>query len=318
MAAIAGLAAACVLAGCASPATPQASATPSITATPSTTVPSWSVGDWWNFTSPGGPLTYAVSGQVGSDYTMDTDNAGLAFFDARTDVSTLGAIRVSDLAGSQGKTRVAFFDWPLQDAKQWNTTWDGQQVHVRAHRTSATGAAPARYTMTATRTDGSTYATYDYDAAIRWFSRLAFFDAQGANQYELKLAAHGSAFAKPLVRWSLDPIQDEDYNATPTNDQGQFNVPAGATDVWIQRSVDCTAGSWLVLVGPLGSSAPATGMDDQGTCPAQDTITQVVPVVAGAEGSWGYLTNAAGNPPVHLHVTVLVRTRVTFTAGHTP
>ncbi|MFO1534264.1 MAG: hypothetical protein ABR586_01220, partial [Thermoplasmatota archaeon] len=48
------------------------------------------VGDWWNFTTATGALSYVVSADAGDDYTLDTDDAGLAFYDARTDVSTLG------------------------------------------------------------------------------------------------------------------------------------------------------------------------------------------------------------------------------------
>src|SRR5436853_3597621 len=59
--------------------------------------PTLKVGDWWNFTAPTGALSYVITADAGDDYTMGTDNPGLAFFDTLSDVSTLGPIRKADL-----------------------------------------------------------------------------------------------------------------------------------------------------------------------------------------------------------------------------
>src|SRR5437868_1566344 len=95
-----------LLSGCAGSG-PTSSTTTAATAPAATglAVPVLHVGDWWNFTSPTGALSYVVSGESATEYTFDTDSSSLAFFNAQSDVSTLGPIRKADLAGSQGDGR---------------------------------------------------------------------------------------------------------------------------------------------------------------------------------------------------------------------
>lgn len=80
--------------------------------------PTWSLGDYWTWSSDEqGEVSYVVTGEEESDWIVDTTNEGVAFFHARFPVSTLGEIRKEDLAGSQPATRVQFFDWPLEEGK---------------------------------------------------------------------------------------------------------------------------------------------------------------------------------------------------------
>jgi hypothetical protein len=273
-------------------------------------VPVLKVGDWWNYTATGiGALSYVVSGESGGDYVMDTDNGDLAFFNALFDVSTLGAIRKSDLAGSQndGKDRVEFFRWPMTDGKNWTTKWDNLPLAIKARQ-----VGPERFQMTATRSNGTTYATYTYDNRTRWFTGITFHDEKGDPGFELKLQASGTAFPGTLKRWNIKGTLSGHNSGPVVGANSDFTVPDGSTDVQVSYTTVCGAGAFTIAVGPLGQGAQGTGYTNQGPCDGPHTAT-----VPATPGMWGIAYNCAAQACDQSY-QVYVRQLVTFGVGKAP
>lgn len=302
-----------LLAGCSGGSTTSSSATLApgqVSAPAGLRPPTLHAGDWWNYSSPSGGLSYVVSADSGDDYTMDTDSAGVAFFNAKNDISTLGAIRKSDLAGSQGKERVQFFQWPLTDGKNWTTTWDGAPIAIKAKQ-----AGEGRFTFLATRADGSTYATYAYDNKTHWFTELTFSDAKGNPGFTLTLQASGTAFPGNLVRASLTKLAAG--NATgPLGSNGNFE-PAKFSRIYVHYNLACSNGAYSVAVGPLAiNPVSGPGYAKQGQCSPPASDTSFVDVPAGSS-NWGFSLDAAA-PDLVYDYSVLGITLQTFAVGKAP
>ncbi|MCA1811672.1 MAG: hypothetical protein LC623_06635 [Halobacteriales archaeon] len=268
------------------------------------------VGDWWNYTAPGGDLSYVVAADGGADYTMDTDNAGLAFFDALSDVSTLGPVRKSDLAGSQGDARVEFFKWPLTDGRNWTTTWDGLPVAISAKVDGEVAQ------MTARRQNGTVFATYAYSNRTRWFTELDFKDDRGDSAFGLKLQAAGTGFPGKLLRYAVTPVAAGAPAPAPrVGYNGGFTVPAGATDVYLAFSTACSPGVFFLFMGPLTQDAQSQGTLQYGPCDGPHATT--VPVSATG-GDWGIAFECDSPTNCTASYQVVVRTLTTFEAGQAP
>jgi hypothetical protein len=276
--------------------------------------PTLRVGDWWNYTAPGGALSYVVSADGGDDYTMDTDNPGLAFFSALSKVSTLGPISKADLSGSQGKDRVQFFQWPLTDGKNWTTTWDNLPVLISAR------VAGDVAQMTAKRQNGTLYATYSYSNQTRWFTAIDFKDAKGQSAFALKLQASGKAFAGTIKRWDLQPVAHlaGDLAAVPPPQPGSYQVPLSATDVYARVELACTAGVANVGTAPSPFVGGIAGADPRGggvsgqPCPASGVFAgsagaPQAPPQGGSE-TWGYSVTAAPGTTGTYRMDILIRT----------
>lgn len=138
--------------------------------------PEWSVGDAWTMGTPDGSVTMVVTQADASGYTLSTDSETVASFDAMFDISYLGRIRASDLAGDQGGAPVQFFAFPLEDGKKWSTTWDGLAIDLAATFNPAIptplGAQPGF--MIEGKNGEEPYVHYSYVPALRWWSHLDF------------------------------------------------------------------------------------------------------------------------------------------------
>ncbi|HUR61377.1 MAG TPA: hypothetical protein VM286_03315 [Candidatus Thermoplasmatota archaeon] len=255
-------------------------------------VPSLKVGDWWNFTTPGGASTWVVAGETGEDYLMETDSPGLAYFNTQSDISTLGQIRKSDLAGSQGKDRVEYFQWPLMDGKDWTTTWDGAKVSIRAKMET-----PEKYSFVAKRENGTLYATYTYDNRTHWFGELDFKSPSGESGFVQKLQASGTAYAGTLAHWDLKVVVDA-HSTLQSPSTSTYDVPLTATDVYVDTELHCTAGFAGAGTAPSPFVGNLVGSDDRGAgnpgaqCPLDESFHGVAGTVRpgpnGGPETWGY------------------------------
>lgn len=276
--------------------------------------PQWEIGDWWTWSSMEGTMrTHAVSGESAGDWVVDTDDADFAFFNARSDISMMGKIRKSDLAGSQGADRVEFFRFPMQAHMNWTTTWDGAMTHIHVAEV-ADGVA----SIEAARHDGTNYADYTYDSKTENFGAVAFYNADGTEiAYESRVTASGSKFTGALVRWDLDVVVDL-HGAIPTNQALQYTVPATVTDVYIAGSVDCVNGAIFVATGPPQGPAQERGYSVVGNCPLQDQDEYVASVAPAQDETWGLIATSAPTTAGTLDLTVWLRTRLEFEAGNAP
>jgi len=275
--------------------------------------PEWAVGDHWTLTSDqGGTFNHVVSGESGGDWIMDTDNPDIAFFDAQGDISFLGKVRKTDLAGSQGTDRVEFLRFPLQSNMSWSTTWDGDPTMIHVSK-----VADDKADLLAMRADGTTYATYVYDAEAGYFSRFTFFAPDGTTVgFEWSLQSSGSGFSGQLVRWSLTDLFST-HGAIPTGTARDFQVAPGFTDIYVSAELSCTAGSVTIAVGTFTGPAEDRGYSAIGPCPLQDSSAYPVAAPAAAE-EWGALVNGAPTTTGTLDLTVWGRTQTLFAPGEAP
>jgi hypothetical protein len=273
--------------------------------------PTWNLGDWWSVTSPQieTPYTMAISGEQGNDWIIDTDNLDIAFFDARTDISTLGKAAKADLAGSQGEQRVQFFDFPLFADKSWTTTWDGKATNLKVTKVD-NGVA----TIEATQS-GKPYATYTYDSKMRYFGRIAFLAPDGSTAFESKTTQYGTNFTGQLVRWTLKAVVDRHGHLT--GESQTFTVPATITDVYIAAHAQCTTGAVAIALGPPTGPTDNRGYSVVSNCPVNDTSAYVAAVAPAQDETWGYFFTAE-SPDASLDITVWLRTVTTFAVGAAP
>lgn len=262
--------------------------------------PSWSLGDSWTYRgADGDELTWAVTGDAGSDWIVDTTDRELAFFDARDDVSWLGEVRKDDLAGSQDGDRVRFFEWPLEPGKTWTTPWDGVQREVTVDRVED-GTAH----LTA-RQDGRVAVEYTYNADVGNAGRFTFYDENGTTLYDLELVDSGSEIGEPAVRWSLRTGVDLEgsFGTEPASEGIEFEVPEGATDLWLDLRIDCPSGTY-----DFGFGGNETGYRNQDACPAE--VDETGPVAEDpSPGSYegGFAASSPGGEGSY-RALLLVRT----------
>lgn len=148
--------------------------------------PEWRVGDAWTIESSGagasGAATLVVVAADAGSYQVRPTAEDLATFDAMFDISYVGRIRASDLAGHQQDQPVKFFDFPMRDGTAWSTTWDGLEVSLRAGFQPAIktplGPQPG-FVIQGTTADGATYVEYDYVPALKWWTHLHFAEGYG-------------------------------------------------------------------------------------------------------------------------------------------
>lgn len=261
--------------------------------------PAWNVGDYWTYeTSFGSTWDLVVTENGTSDYTVDTNDANLAFFHDQNEVSYLGAIRKSDLAGSQGSDRVVYYAFPLQDGKTWSTPWDGETMQVTATRTG-----DASFTFAATA-DGTLVYTYAYDAADRSLSEFRGYDANGTETFAMDLVDRGNGYTGDLVRVDADVVVEESAGG-PVTSTDLITVPSiEVGDLYLNFQVTCpaveaTAGAaFAFAIGPAENLLEPTSMNDDGynfaePCPTQGGFAGVI----GQEpntGNWGYTVQAPG------------------------
>lgn len=159
--------------------------------------PEWTIGNYWTYESPNGTTSLVVTGEEGGDWILESDDAELALIDTQSDLSWMGAIRKSDLAGSQGSQRIKFFDFPLEDSKEWTTTWDGESVNI-----VASFEEEGRYRMEA-QMGGEPYADYVYDAQVGYFEKITWIGIMDGQDWGLSLTDSGQEFSGTIHRYEI-------------------------------------------------------------------------------------------------------------------
>lgn len=274
--------------------------------------PEWDVYDWWTYDTPREKATFVATADSPSDWTVQTDNDESAFFDALSDISTIGSLRKPDLAGQQGTTRVEYFQWPMQEDMEWTTTWDGELRTIRNERLDET-----RYAFTSIAADGTPHANYVYNHDIRWFESLTFYAPDGTEIFGTTFFEQGRNYTGPVITYSLDTGYSAEHagdGAVPLaiSNVGTttFTADADATDIWFSLTVSCASGSgrYTVFPGDTDPSAPLAeqGIDHTIECPTNGTTTLTVPSVPG---QWGVNEVLSLDPAAEVSVNVLVRTQ---------
>lgn len=269
--------------------------------------PTWAPGHYWRYdTSFDTELTLVVSGEAGEEWLVDTTSPETAWFHARSEISYLGAIRKSDLAGSQGDDRVQHLAFPLEEGKTWSTRWDGVEREVRVAETGRTFRLEAH--------EGDRLAVeYIYDPTVGWFREVVFHDADGL-QFSMTLQEHRTGWSGEIVRWESESILQWESSGPAQSVSATFVVPDGVTDIWIELHWACQdqAAGFVLGLTPYNPPDVASGYGLIGDCGDLDeTILIEEPLAA----EWLLGIQVASVPEeAQLQVDAWQRTLVTLTA----
>lgn len=194
----------------------------------------WEVGRWWRYRTPAGEDTRAVASDAGGAYVVGTSNEAVAYFDARSDISTVGRIRKADLAGEQRGAAVEMYRFPLVANSTWTTTWDGasRTVSVLGPGTAAVAGRSLPSMRLEAREGDRVAVRYDYVPAVGWFSSADFTNADGST-FGLAVTAYGTGFNGTLLEARVTELY-RDAASGPLKPAGQFDAPAGAAYLDVQ------------------------------------------------------------------------------------
>jgi hypothetical protein len=222
--------------------------------------PEWQIGDAWTYSqmSPGASartITAVVTADAGGDWILDTNDQAHALYDAQSDVSFLGPVRKSDLAGSQQGARVQFFDWPLEENKTWSTTWDGKSLELVVTHLFADGRAHIQGSEAA-----KLYVEYEYSAESKFLSYITFFDDNETEAFRMELKDAIDGYRGDVYRYTI--LDTEAYQAGQgAVTSGEYAPAAGATELGITAAADCksaAAGNIGSILTSRASDAPYT------------------------------------------------------------
>lgn len=269
--------------------------------------PVWSVGDAWVVeTRDGDQTAEATLVVVSADggYVMATTDERTATYDAAFDVSYLGKIRASDLAGAQQDQPIRFFDFPLAEGKAWSTTWDGIQVNLTATFSPkiATPAGPQPgFAIVGAGPDGKDYVRYDFVPALGWWSHLEFTAGYG---FVVKKAVHGwtGEYLEGAAKTLLTLATAAPVGATPA---GTFTVDKDQSTVLLTLigSSSKAYARGLALVDPGHQPYNPEGMDNVEMQPSAAGMfkTAFLPPTAG---EWQIGAPMLHDPDGFFHLTV--------------
>lgn len=269
--------------------------------------PGWSTGDWWKYDISGvGPVTYVVTENSSSTWTIDVDDDQMAFWHTALEpISTVGPISKEDLTGEQGTQNVRFFDFPLEADKAWSLTWDGIPLTATVTAVEA-GAA----SVEAVSEEGH-LRTYSYDSAVGWFGAMTALDPNGTEEFSAELMDHGSDYVGEYTRWRLHESYRKELRPGDL-DVTEITVGEDPTDIWFRFDAFCDPagaegdqGSWHFNIHP--QSNPTRGFDSNEVCPA--TYFESGTMVA-ATGPWNIEATSTGGAMI---VDFIPRTRLTLT-----
>lgn len=274
-------------------------------------VPAWAIGDYWVYETTFGDWTLVVSEDAGADWIVDTADPNLSFFSgAFGEISYLGAIRKSDLAGSQEGQRVQFMSFPLTDGKTWRTTWDQEEVTMVATRVS-----DDRYEIVGSVGDAVRKEVV-YDNATRWFESVVFYGDDGEEFGRMTVREAGHGWTGDVVRVTPELIDEQSFTgaAVPYISTYSFSNAADA-DAYLIYSAACQTGTFAFALGTVQSTtniaADVGVFEDQGfssvaePCPRTQQVQAVIGDAPEID-NWGVVFTSA-SPDVQLDFSFWLR-----------
>jgi hypothetical protein len=270
-------------------------------APPSADAPVWSVGDAWSVVPQGDgetePSTLVVTAADREGYTLSTTSGSTAGYDALYDVSYLGRIRASDLAGSQQGQPVQFFSFPLTDGKTWQAQWDGKTITLTATWKPAMPTSAGIHAGFAIEgLDGEApYVKYDYVPMLRWWSHLSFASGFGFQVQRVHTDWAGAYLraeaATLLDKTSAAPV------ASPFAESFTVEDAPGFVSLALSGAASRRAHT-LVVLDPAGQPAE-TGSANVGEGPLAEEMQ-----LPSTPGEWRVLLPMAHAPDGSFHLLV--------------
>lgn len=277
--------------------------------------PLWSVGDFWEYQTPGGGATLVVTSASASLYELLPTDEALATYDAAFDVSYVGPIGARDLSGRQGEDAVRFLQFPLTDNLSWTTLWDGDEVTITATADPAVktpvGPSPG-FTLVARNSTGAETVRYTYAPVVGWFTSLEFYE-NGVPTYSVELQRFGKGFQGVVHRGEARSIIATSSTLGPSSSSGSFPVREEERSLVASYTIGGAAQAMSALL-----IDPSNGKHDIGPKPV-NLVTQGreggIVTIPAAPGTWQYSATFAGAPTLSFHkfsLSVVTLTPVTL------
>lgn len=161
--------------------------------------PRWSVGDWWTYNvrselyDVAGEVTVVVMQATGDGYILGVPadaeaNAALLFH-----MPAIGPVR-RDLAWDVHETRFEPAKWPLEDGREWDTTWISAPVHLR----SRLNGTLWEIDNAGHEQDANMVYNLTYDPAVKAFTRFTRTGLDGVVRQSVELVSSGTDHAGTL------------------------------------------------------------------------------------------------------------------------
>ena len=228
------LALALVVAGCLTPITDRLRAS-------DVEAPEWKVGDWWRYSL--NSTTYALEGiEVTIVVANETPN-GFVLGYAADDDATLPLLFHMPAIGPVTDTlaydvhEIPFepLQFPLEEGKEWTTTWIAGEVRLTARQENAT------WRVNNTGAEASGGLTYDlvYDPDARAITRFTRVGTDGVVRQNVQLVERGANFTGDVITiTSPRVVLLESRTAAPGLPRVPFGPPEGVDTLL----VGCIAG----------------------------------------------------------------------------
>ena len=166
--------------------------------------PEWRVGEAWRVQfDEGDPVCWLVVVDATEGYrqgvSCETDESEAIAVNLAVFQEPWIATFTKDLAavgdGTNEPTR--WFDWPLEHGKSWATHYAGLETVVQV------ALNDGAFELTMTLADGEdTFATYDYDPSIQWWTTLRFAESE----YEFRVHDHELGWSGPVATATSEQV----------------------------------------------------------------------------------------------------------------
>lgn len=216
-------------------------------------LPEWDVEQYWTYDlsangSTIGKSSFVVTSADGGDYILETNDKNVAYYDARFDITFLGEVRKSDLAGSQNGDRVEMFQWPLGADMTWTTTWDGLSLNMESM-----SMGPKQFHVMGHDDQGRMAVEYHYNGEVEWFEYMIFYDVEtGDEGFRLDLDGSGVDFDGTIYRYTIQDV--EEFTVGPGSAQQAQRAFSEVDEIGLTIGADCNgdpAGQILIGAGPV-------------------------------------------------------------------
>lgn len=218
--------------------------------------PTWREGDAWRVQfDDNDPICWFVVAHADAEgYRQGawcpTDEAPIIATQLATRGVEYAGTLTSDLGVPFEEETILWYDWPLEDGKSWQTSWAGAAATVSV----SWNDDAERYQLTLCRGAGDCIAEYDYDPALRWWSRIAF-----ESGYEFRVHERAEDWDRGHVLADAIEQRRSNYNGVNVDliasTRPTFDVAKGEDAVVVEIVREGVHVHDFSLVGPEGRFA---------------------------------------------------------------
>lgn len=266
--------------------------------------PRWEVGDWWTYHVTSDvygtdvEVNVTVAEVNGSTYLLGYPGEEAPLDALLFHMPAYGPVR-DDLSWEVHGEAFQPLSWPLEDGKEWDTTWISADLHLTAQlRDGLWLISNAGHEDTA---GGLTY-NLTYDPEVEWFTNFTRTDATGVVRQGISLVAYGHGAVDPVrapTRIEVAFLESRTQAAFP----GGGGPPTSPNPSFVREEGDQTLLVGCIIGGADGryqaevtSPSGAVACSRTDDVPTQDDTYRVhVAEAANEAGTWTARLLAVGS-----------------------